>query len=91
MKKKIILRLDPWTQLALWLIVILLAADRIRPFSPVSSAYAEEATGKVVNVNLSAIGGSPVDAAAGLPVRQVGPPPSNRLGPGPFPFEKSSE
>jgi hypothetical protein len=91
MKKKIILRLDPWTQLALWLIVILLAAERIRPFSPVSSAHAQEASGKTIDVNLSTIGGTPVDATAGLPVRQVGPPPSNRLGPGPFPFEKTSE
>lgn len=91
MKKKIILRLDPWTQLALWLIVFLLVAERIRPFSPVSSAYAQEPSRKTIDVNLAAIGGNPVEAAAGLPVRQVGPSPSNRLGPGPFSFEKSSE
>ena len=31
MKKNIILRLDPWSQIDLWLIVILLAADRLIP------------------------------------------------------------
>lgn len=91
MKKNITLRLDPWSQTALWLIVILLAADRLKPLPFPPSAHAQESSGKVVEVNLASIGGSPVDAAAGLPVRQVGPPPSNRLGPGPFPFEKSSE
>jgi len=90
MKKKITLRLDPWTQLALWLIVILLAADRLRPLSPVSSAQAQENSGKTIDVNLASLGGSPLDATAGIPIRQVGPPPSNRVGAGPFPFEKTS-
>lgn len=89
-KKNIILRLDPWSQIALWLIVILLAADRLRPLSPISSAQAQENSGKVIDVNLASLGGSPVDAAAGIPVPQVGPPPSNRVGAEPFPFEKTS-
>jgi len=90
MKKNLILRLDPWSQIALWLIVILLAADRLRPLSPVSSAQAQENSGKVIDVNLVSLGGSPVDANTGIPVRQMGPPPSNRVGAGPFPFEKTS-
>lgn len=91
MKKTILLRLDPWTRTALWLIVLLLAADRIRPPSPLSSAQAADTSaGATINVNLAAVGGTPVDASAGLPVRQVGPPPSTRVGPGPFPFEKTS-
>jgi hypothetical protein len=92
MKKKIILRLDPWTQLALWLIVILLAADRFRPISPISNAYGQEAAiPKMIAVNLAEVGGSKVDPVQGLPVKPVGPPPSNRIGPSNFPFQKVQE
>ncbi len=89
MKKKIILRLDPWTQLALWLLVILLAADRIRPFSPVGTAQAQDSSvPPVIAVNLVEIGGTKVDPASGLPVKQVGPPPTTRIGPANFPFQQ---
>lgn len=92
MKKKIILRLDPWSQLALWLLVILLAADRLRPFSPVGTAYAQDGTvPPVISVNLVELGGSKVDANTGLPVKQVGPPPTSRIGPANFPFQKVEE
>ena len=92
MKKKIILRLDPWSQIALWLLVILLATDRLRSFSPVGTAHAQENSGRaVIAVNLAEIGGSKVDPIGGLPVRLVGPPPSNRIGPNNFPFQKVQE
>lgn len=89
MKKKIILRLDPWSQFALWLLVILLATDRLRPLSPVGTALAQDGSvPPVIAVNLVEIGGSKVDSATGLPVKQVGPPPTSRIGPGNFPFQK---
>lgn len=92
MKKKIILRLDPWTQLALWILVLLLVADRIRPPSAISSAHAQDSAGSaVISVNLAQIGGTKVDPVAGLPVRQVGPPPTSRVGAGNFPFQKVQE
>ena len=92
MKKKIILRLDPWTQLALWLIVLFLATDRLRPVSPVSSAQAQDSSASpVIAVNLVQIGGAKVDPVSGLPVKQVGPPPTSRIGPGNFPFQKVEE
>ena len=92
MKKKIILRLDPWTQLALWLIVIFLAMDRLRPVSPISSVQAQDSSPPpVIAVNLVQIGGAKVDPVSGLPVKQVGPPPTSRIGPGNFPFQKVEE
>jgi len=92
MKKKIILRLDPWTQIALWLIVILLATDRLRPLSPTGTAYAQDgAVPPVIAVNLVEVGGTKVDAATGLPIKQVGPPPTTRIGPANFPFQKVEE
>ena len=92
MKKKIILRLDPWTQLALWLIVILLAADRLRPFSPLGTAHAQESgVSPMIAVNLVEFGGTKVDPVAGLPVKPMGPPPTSRIGPSNFPFQKVEE
>jgi hypothetical protein len=92
MQKKIILRLDPWSQLALWLLVILLASDRMRPLSPISTGYAQESgVPPVIAVNLVEIGGTKVDPVSGLPVKQVGPPPTTRIGPANFPFQKVEE
>ena len=92
MQKKIILRLDPWSQLALWLLVILLAADRFRPVSPLSTSHAQDsAVPPVVAVNLVEVGGTKVDPVAGLPVKPMGPPPTSRIGPSNFPFQKVEE
>ena len=92
MKKKIILRLDPWSQLALWLLVVLLVMDRFRPVSPISTGHAQDSgTPPVIAVNLVEIGGTKVDPAAGIPVKQVGAPPTTRIGPGNFPFQKVEE
>ena len=91
MNKKITLRLDPWSQLALWLVVLLLAADRIRVPPLLSSVVAQDSSTPVISVNLVQLAGSKVDPASGLPVRQVGPPPTSRIGPGNFPFQKVGE
>ena len=92
MKKKIILRLDPWSQLALWLLVVLLVTDRFRPVSPISTGHAQDSSvPPVIAVNLVEIGGAKVDPVSGLPVKQVGPPPTSRIGPGNFPFQKVGE
>ena len=89
MKKKITLTLDPWSQFALWLIVLLLAADRLKSFLPITEAQAQE-SGKAhpIDINLVQIGGSQINEKNGIPVRQVGPPPTSYIGPGTFPFQK---
>ena len=89
MKKQILLRLDPWSQLALWLIVLLLVADRIKSIFPISTAQAQDSGMRVVDVNLAQVGGSKVNPENGIPVRQAGPPPTTRVGPGNFPFQKT--
>ena len=89
MKNKLTLHLDPWSQLALWLIVILLAADRLKSFFPIGTAIAQESsTTPVIDVNVVQVGGSKVNQDSGIPIRQVGPPPTSRVGPANFPFQK---
>ena len=89
MKRKITLTLDPWSQFALWLIVILLASDRLKSFLPVSTAFAQESrSGPMIDVNVVQVGGSKVSPDTGIPIRQVGPPPTSRVGPANFPFQK---
>jgi hypothetical protein len=92
MKRKFTLTLDPWSQFALWLIVLLLAADRLKSFFPISTAFAQESnTGPIVDVNLVQVGGSKVNPDTGIPIRQVGPPPTSRVGPSNFPFQKTEQ
>ena len=71
MKKKITLTLDPCSQFALWLIVLLLAADRLKSFLPITEAQAQE-SGKAhpIDINLVQIGGSQINEKNGIPVRQ---------------------
>ena len=89
MKNKLTLHLDPWSQLALWLIVILLAADRLKSFFPISTAFAQESSSApMIDVNVVQVGGSKVSPDTGIPIRQVGPPPTTRVGPSNFPFQK---
>ncbi|NBR72638.1 MAG: hypothetical protein EBT75_11240 [Proteobacteria bacterium] len=89
MKRKLTLTLDPWSQFALWLIVILLASDRLKSFLPVSTAFAQESrSGPMIDVNVVQVGGSKVSPDTGIPIRQVGPPPTSRVGPANFPFQK---
>jgi hypothetical protein len=45
----------------------------------------------VIAVNLVQIGGAKVDPVSGLPVKQVGPPPTSRIGPANFPLQKVEE
>ena len=90
MKTKITLTLDPWSQFALWLIVLLLAADRIKALLPISTALAQESsTTPVIDVNVVQVGGSKVNPDTGIPMRQVGPPSTSRVGPANFPFQKT--
>jgi hypothetical protein len=89
MKNKLTLHLDPWSQLALWLIVILLAADRLKSFFPISTVLAQESNRvPMIDVNVVQVGGSKVSPDSGIPIRQVGPPPTSRVGPSNFPFQK---
>ena len=89
MKRKITLALDPWSQFALWLIVLLLAADRFKSFFPISTAFAQESSNApMIDVNVVQVGGSKVSPDTGIPIRQVGPPPTTRVGPANFPFQK---
>ena len=89
MKRKITLTLDPWSQFALWLIVLLLGADRLKAFLPISTAFAQESsTGPMIDINIVQVGGSKVSQDTGIPIRQVGPPPTSRVGPANFPFQK---
>ena len=90
MKTKITLTLDPWSQFALWLIVLLLAADRFKAFLPISTAIAQESTtAPIIDVNVVQVGGSKVNQDSGIPIRQVGPPSTSRVGPANFPFQKT--
>ena len=90
MKTKITLNLDPWSQFALWLIVLLLAADRLKSFFTISTAIAQESTtAPVIDVNVVQVGGSKVNPDTGIPMRQVGPPSTSRVGPANFPFQKT--
>ena len=90
MKRKITLTLDPWSQFALWLIVLLLAADRLKSFFTISTAIAQESTtAPIIDVNVVQVGGSKVNPDTGIPMRQVGPPSTSRVGPANFPFQKT--
>ena len=90
MKRKITLALDPWSQFALWLIVLLLAADRFKSFFTISTALAQESTtAPIIDVNVVQVGGSKVNPDTGIPMRQVGPPSTSRVGPANFPFQKT--
>ena len=90
MKTKITLTLDPWSQFALWLIVLLLAADRLKSFFPISTAFAQESTtAPIIDVNVVQVGGSKVNPDTGIPMRQVGPPSTSRVGPANVPFQKT--
>ena len=90
MKTKITLTLDPWSKFALWLIVLLLAADRFKAFLPISTAIAQESTtAPIIDVNVVQVGGSKVNQDSGIPIRQVGPPSTSRVGPANFPFQKT--
>ena len=89
MKKKFTLHLDPWSQTALWLIVLLLAADRAKLLFSVPMAHAQASgSSQVIDINLVQVGGSKISQETGIPVRQVGPPPTTRVGPANFPFQK---
>ena len=89
MKKKITLHLDPWSQTALWLIVLLLAADRAKILFSVPMAHAQESgSSQVIDINLVQVGGSKINQETGIPDRQVGQPPTTRVGPGNFPIQK---
>lgn len=42
----------------------------------------------MIDVNVVQVGGSKVSPDTGIPIRQVGPPPTSRVGPANFPFQK---